>query len=149
MILVLLLVAAAALYILWPQLQTHTTLRIGDGVFKTQVAKTSVEREKGLGGTAQIRDDQAMLFVFETDAKWPMWMKDVSYPIDMVWLNKEKKVVYIVKNVPPESYPYEKFVSKDDARFVLELAAGSVARKTITIGTQATFDENNLEGFKL
>jgi uncharacterized membrane protein (UPF0127 family) len=145
--LVLILVGIAGLYILWPQLQPHTTLRIGDGVFKTRVAKTSDEREKGLSGTAELHEDQALLFIFGTDGKWAMWMKDMNYPIDIVWLDKDKAVVHIVKNAPPESYPYEKFVSKDDARYVVELPAGTTDKKSIKIGGKAAFDENHLEGF--
>jgi hypothetical protein len=147
--LVLLLVSAAAVFILWPQLQPHATVRLGDGVFISRVAKTSQERDKGLSGTQGLRQDQAMLFVYETDDKWPIWMKEMNYPIDIVWLDKDKKVVYIVKNAPPESYPYESFMPKQDARYVLELPAGTVEKKSIIIGDEAAFDETNLEGFGL
>jgi uncharacterized membrane protein (UPF0127 family) len=148
-VLVLLLVAAAAVYILWPQLQPHATVRIGDGVFAAKVVNTPADRAKGLSGTDNLRQDQAMLFVYDTDDKQAIWMKDMNYPIDIVWLDKDKKVVYIVKNAPPESYPYETFIPKQDARYVLELPAGSVGQKSITIGLTAMFDENTLEGFGL
>lgn len=148
-VLVLILVAAAAVYILWPQLQPHATVRIGDGVFAAKVVKTAKEREKGLSGTNELRKDQAMLFVYDKEAKWSIWMKDMNYPIDIVWLDSEKKVVYIVKNAPPESYPYETFTPKQDARYVLELPAGSIGPKSIVIGEDAAFDENSLEGFGL
>jgi uncharacterized membrane protein (UPF0127 family) len=145
---VLILVGLAALYILWPQLQPSTTLHLGDGVFKTRVAKTLDEREKGLSGTSTLREDQALLFVFGTDAKWGIWMKDMNYPIDIVWLNKDKKVVYIVKNAPPESYPDEKFIPKEDARYVVEVLAGMADKKAIKIGEKASFDEDHLKGFE-
>jgi uncharacterized membrane protein (UPF0127 family) len=148
-VLVLALVGAAAVYILWPQLQPHATVRIGDAVFAAKVAKTPAEREKGLSDTASLRQDQAMLFVYEDDGKWPIWMKDMSYSIDIVWLDKDKKIVYMVKNAPPESYPYETFTPKQDARYVLELPAGTVGKKSIIIGATASFDENTLEGFGL
>lgn len=146
---VLLLVGAAAFYMLWPQLQPHATIHLGDGVFTANVAKTQPERDKGLGGTLKLADDQAMLFVYDTDGKWSVSMKDMNYPIDIVWLDKDKKVVYIVKNAPPESYPYERFESKNDARYVIEFAEGTVGQEKITIGATAMFDENNLEGIKL
>jgi uncharacterized membrane protein (UPF0127 family) len=147
--LVLILVGGAAYYLLLPQLQPHTTLHLGDGVFLAQVANTDATRTQGLSGTQSLRDDQAMLFVFDSDGKWPIQMKGMSYPIDIVWLDKDKKVVYIVKNAPPESYPYEQFTPKQDARYVVELSAGTVGSKSIDIGKVATFDENNLEGFHL
>lgn len=145
----LLLVGSAAAYILWPQLQAHTTVHIGDAVFTTRVAKTAEEREKGLSGTPELRQDQAMLFVYDSDGKWPIWMKDMKYPIDIVWLDKKKTIVYIVKNAPPESYPYEQFVPKREARYVLELPAGTVNRKSIKAGAEAVFDEKNMEGWGL
>ncbi|HMH69954.1 MAG TPA: DUF192 domain-containing protein [Candidatus Saccharimonadales bacterium] len=146
---VLLLVGTASFYVLWPQLQPHATIHLGDGVFTAKVAKAPEERAKGLGGTHSLGDDQALLLVYTTDGKWPVSMKDMTYPIDIVWLDKDKKVVYIVKNVPPESYPYEQFEPKNEARYVVELAEGVVGQKKITIGATALFDENNLEGIKL
>lgn len=146
-ILVLLLIGSAALYALWPQLQPHTTVHLGDGVFLTRVARTDAERDKGLSDTRELRSDQAMLLVFDRDDKWSIWMKDMNYPIDIIWLDKDKKVVYIVKNAPPESYPYEQFVPKQEARYVLEVPAGTTAKKAINIGSEARFDENQLEGW--
>jgi uncharacterized membrane protein (UPF0127 family) len=143
----LLLVGAAAFYTLWPNVQPHVTVKIGDGVYKADVAKTNAERTKGLSGTSSLRNDQALLLVYESDDKWPIWMKDMNYPIDILWLDSDKRVIYIVKNAPPDSYPDEQFVPKKDARYVLELPAGSVSEKNIAINLQATFDETSLEGW--
>ncbi len=148
-LLVLVGIGGAAYYALLPQLQPHVTVHLGDGVFAAKVANTEVAREKGLGGTLNLRNDQAMLFVFDNDSKWPIWMKDMNYPIDIVWLDSNKKVVYIVKNAPPESYPYEQFTPKENARYVVELSAGTVSQKSIDIGITAAFDENNVEGWHL
>lgn len=148
-VLALVLIAATALYVLWPQLQPHATVRIGDGVFAARVANTHETREKGLSGTQSLRPEEAMLFVYDTDSRWSIWMKDMNYPIDIVWLNSKKEVVYIVKNAAPESYPYENFAPKQDARYILEFAAGTVDRKKIIVGKEAAFDENNLEGLGL
>lgn len=147
--LALFLVGVAAFYVLLPQLRPHVTLHLGDGVFLTQVAKTPEALEKGLSGTHNLRENEAMLFIYDRDDKWGIWMKDMSYPIDIVWLDKDKKVVYIVKNAPPESYPFESFTPKQEARYVVELPAGTVEKKAINIGAQAAFDENNIEGWKL
>jgi uncharacterized membrane protein (UPF0127 family) len=139
------LVGAAAFFVLWPQLQPHTTVRIGDGVFKTRVASTEEDRVKGLSGTAKLHEGDALLLVFDHESEWPIWMKEMKYPIDIVWLNKDKKVVHIVKNAPPESYPYESFSPKRPAKYILELSAGTVEKKSIIIDAQAAFDETKLE----
>lgn len=146
-VIVLLLIGAAAFWIFWPQLsQPHTKLRLGDGVFQARVADTSSEREKGLSGTTYLGQDQALLFVYDRDDKWSIWMKDMNYAIDIVWLDKDKKVVYIVKNAKPESYPNESFAPNEPARYIVEFAAGTVDKKTIKIGDVAAFDETQLEG---
>jgi uncharacterized membrane protein (UPF0127 family) len=138
----------AAYFVFAPQLRPHVTLHLGDGVFLTQVAKTPKAREKGLSDTRGLRENEGILFVFDHNDKWPIWMKDMNYSIDIVWLDENKNVVYIVKNAPPESYPYESFTPKQDARYVVEIPAGTVGKKAISIGTQAEFDENNIEGWK-
>lgn len=143
--LVLMLVLAAAFYVVWPQVQPRTTLRIGDGVFTAQVAATETDRQAGLSGTSQLGADKAMIFVFDSDDKWPIWMKDMNYPLDIVWLNQQKQVVYIVKNAQPGSYP-KTYKPTKLARYVIELAAGSADSKTIRVGGAAVFDENNLDG---
>lgn len=147
--LVFLLVGAAATYVLWPQLQPHTDLHLGDGVFAARIAKTQAERDKGLSGTGSLGEDQALLLIYDKDGKWPISTKEMKYSIDIVWLDKDKKVVYIVKNATPESYPYEVFTPKDDARYVVEVVAGTVGKKAININGDAAFDESNIKGFQL
>lgn len=111
-ILVLALVAGAAYYVFLPELQPHTTIHLGDGVFLAQVANTDAKRQQGLSGTQGLRDDQALLFVYNSDGQWPIQAQNINYPIDIVWLDKDKKVVYIVKNVPPDSYSYDQFTPR-------------------------------------
>lgn len=147
-VLVLLLIGAAAFWAFWPQLsQPYTKLRLGDGVFQTRIADSPAEREKGLSGTQYLGQDQALLFIYDRDDKWSVWMKDMNYAIDIVWLDKDKKVVHIVKNAEPESYPHESFSPNEPARYIVEFVAGTVDKKAITINDKAAFDETQLEGW--
>lgn len=127
------------MYVLWPQLRPHTTVRMGDGVFNATIAKTDSSREQGLSGTSPLRPDQAMIFVFDKDGKWPMWMKDMDYPLDIIWLDKDKEVVYIVKNASPDSYP-DVFTPNAPARYVVEVPAGTVDTKAIRTGSSVVFE---------
>lgn len=146
---VLVLVGVAGYFILEPKLRPHVTVHAGDGVFSAQVASTDEKRNKGLSGRPGLGAEEAMLFVFDSDSKWSIWMKDMHFPIDIVWLDKNKQVVYIVKNAPPDSYPGQTFVPAEDARYVLEFVAGTVEKKNIVVGSGVSFDENNIEGLKL
>jgi len=82
---------------------------------------------------------------FKEDGQWGIWMKDMKIPLDIVWLNKDKKIVYIVKNASPSLGTDTRFVPKEMARYVLELPAGTVERSALKIGTIAEFDAGGLK----
>lgn len=70
-------------------------------------------------------------------------MKDMQYSIDIVWLDAAKKVIYIVKDAHPDSYPEVIFKPPQEARYVIELKAGVVDSKRITMRlTHAVFDSS-------
>jgi uncharacterized protein len=139
------LLIALSVTLIGRYMSSQTTVWLGDGVFQTSLATTSQAREKGLSGTDQLAPDRAMLFVFDTSDRWGIWMKDMNYPIDVVWLNDQKQVVYSVSNMNPDSYP-EVFTPKESARYVVELAAGTIASKAIHTGGQAQFSVANRDG---
>ena len=141
----LLLIVVVGLSLAQRFTEPRTTLYLGDGVFATRVAATDADRQVGLGDTASLADNEAMLLAFARDAQWSIWMKDVEYPIDVVWLDDQRRVVHIVKNMPPSSYP-DSFSPDKPARYVVELAAGTVEKKAIRIGTTARFDMPETKG---
>ena len=143
--LALLLVAMLGIGLAQKMMQPKTTLRLGDGIFTTYVAATDETRARGLGGTKPLEPNQAMLLAFDHDANWSIWMKDVSYPIDVVWVDANKRVVHIVKNMPPDSYP-DQFTPDKPARYVFEFAAGTVEKKAIKVGGEARFDMPQKDG---
>ncbi|NTW61621.1 DUF192 domain-containing protein [Candidatus Saccharibacteria bacterium] len=133
------IVATIVIYVIMPNLpQSVTSLRLGDGVFRAKLALNESSRQKGLGGTSNLPEDQALLMAFTTDDKWGIWMKDMSFPIDIIWLNSSKKVVYIVKNVSPDDQT-KVYEPRTDARYVIELPAGTVDRKAISADSLASF----------
>ncbi|HUC96575.1 MAG TPA: DUF192 domain-containing protein, partial [Candidatus Saccharimonadales bacterium] len=83
----------------------ETKLWLGDGIFNIDIASTQGSREKGLSGRSDLPVDQALLMVFPNEGEWGIWMKDMNFPIDIVWLNKDKQVVYIVKNASFDDLP--------------------------------------------
>lgn len=136
---VILVVGITFLLVFLPMLlRPETKLWLGDGIFRIDVASTQVARERGLFGRSELAADQALLMVFPSEDQWGIWMKDMNFPIDIVWLNKEKKVVYIKKSAPFDDqttiYKPEK-----PALYVVELPAGTTTVKSITIGKSAIF----------
>lgn len=115
--------------------------RAGSGVYSVWVVDTEAMRQKGLSGTESLSPNGGLLMKFDYDAQHGIWMKDMKFPIDIIWMNKDKKIVHIVKNADPELSTAETFTPKVYARYVLELAAGGVDKAGIKVGQTAVFDE--------
>lgn len=112
---------------------------IGTKTFHADLAVTDYERQKGLGGTDSLGHSEALLMVFEYENKWKIWMKDVDYPIDIIWINNNKQVVDSVRSASPDSYP-KAYVPRRQARYVLELPEGSINQYGVNLGTSINFD---------
>lgn len=117
----------------------RTDVSVGSSVFSSAVVTSEADQERGLGGTDSLGDRDGMLFVFDTDGPHPIWMKDMNYPIDIVWLSASKEVVTVTSDVSPQTYP-KLFAAQKPARYVLEIPAGAAARSGITRGIVASFD---------
>jgi uncharacterized membrane protein (UPF0127 family) len=128
---------------------SEVPLEIGDARYTVRVVSSGDEREKGLSGTASLARDKGMLFVFDEDKQWGIWMKDMNYAIDILWLDQSKTVVDMAENATPASYPKTIFKPKVPARYVLELAAGSVSDASIAVGSKATFNVNASGGSEI
>lgn len=101
-----------------------------------EVPETPEEQEQGLGGRESLGEDEGMLFVYETEKQRFFWMKDMKISIDIVWMNSDKEVIDITRNLSPDTYP-EKFTSAAPAQYVLEVSAGYTEDNNINIGDKA------------
>ncbi|NLA43094.1 DUF192 domain-containing protein [Candidatus Saccharibacteria bacterium] len=115
-------------------------VKLGSAVFKAKVVENEADRIRGLSGTESLGQNEAMLFIFPKNNRWGIWMKDMNYPIDIIWLNQQKEVVDIERSAQPESYPDKTFHPSVDAKYVLETIAGASDRYGIKIGSKANFE---------
>ena len=106
---------------------------VGGQKVRVIVADTDALREKGLGGHAGLAPDEGMLFVFEEDAPYGFWMKGMLFSIDILWLDRERKIVHIAPSVSPQTYP-QSYAPPVPARYVLELPAGFASRHNVRVG---------------
>ena len=121
-----------------------TTLRSIDlhapkGVIHIEIADTDASREQGLSDRASLPSDNGMLFVFDTPGQYGFWMKDMHFPLDMVWINADKTVVGVTKDLLPSTYP-SIFPPPSPISYVLEINAGSAETFGIIKGTSVSFD---------
>jgi len=122
------------------QKKNYTQISINSKKFIVELALNQEEWEKGLMFRESIPDDYGMLFVFKTeDYQW-FWMKNTYIPLDIIWINRDKKIVYIAENCKPcKKDPCPSFGKKIPVLYVLELKAGSVKRYRIKIGDSVDF----------
>jgi uncharacterized membrane protein (UPF0127 family) len=140
--LVIVLVVGTFFFTFWPSL-SKTDLILGDGVFKASLALDDQSRQQGLSGTDSIANNEALVMAFPADDRYGIWMKDMNYPIDIVWLDSNKRVIDLVKNVSPDESTTVVHKPKSPARYVVELKAGTVNNKAIHINSKATFQINS------
>lgn len=111
------------------------------------VTVTSTEEEmiKGLSWHKPLKSKDGMLFIFDKEGKYSFWMNDMKFNLDILWLNKTGKVVYIMENLPPcthDSCP--KYSSSDPAQYVLETSSGYVKEHHIKIGDNALLSKDHV-----
>jgi len=112
-----------------------TTLYVGTIPIAVSVADDDLERQQGLSGVEQMGEFAGKLFIFEREDYHGIWMKDMLFPLDIIWLNNEQEVVHIEKNVSPDTYP-DSFVPSVPARFVIEVNAFFTQNQGILVGNK-------------
>ncbi len=103
--------------------RSQRLITAGGVPLQVEVASSGVSRQQGLGGRDGLVPNTGMLFVFESDARWGFWMKDMKFKIDIVWTAEDGTIVTVAHDVSPDTYP-EVFYPAAPARYVLELPAG-------------------------
>lgn len=99
------------------------------------VADTPAEREQGLSGRPSLAENEGLLFLFDTPGEYGFWMKEMRFPIDILWFSEEGNVVHIEEQLQPDTYPTV-FSPQAPSLYVLEVPAGFVERHQIKIGDQ-------------
>ncbi len=97
------------------------------------VADTPAKRAAGLSSREFLPDNEGLLFIFGEPGKHLFWMKDMHFPIDVVWINERFMVVDVTENILPATFP-EIFEPMEPVRFVLEVNAGWIAKNGIKRG---------------
>lgn len=121
--------------------RTGATVELPKGTISVEVADTPQAREQGLSGRSGLDANEGLLFVFDHPGRYAFWMKDMRFPIDIVWINEEGVVVHVENAVSPDTYfkenPPRTFVNTPYASYVLELASGEAERHGVYLGTKA------------
>ena len=117
---------------------------LGGVPFRVELAITSQQRIQGLSGHPPLAPDEGMLFVFEQAQKPTFWMKEMLFPLDMIWIDAECTVAHITRDapspVPDQSLSdLPRYGPPVPVLYVLEINAGEAEAAAVTVGSPARF----------
>lgn len=115
------------------------TLKIGEAAIFVEIADSPEERMLGLSGREYLAKDHGLFFIFEEPGQHGFWMKDMSFAIDIVWIDESWHIVSLDRGVGPETFP-QIFYPSEAVKYVLELPAGEIDENRIDIGQIVYFD---------
>jgi len=112
--------------------------------FDLELAKTPEERSRGLMFRESLDLDKGMLFVFEKEGAYSFWMKNTLIPLDIIWINKDKEIVFISENTQPckEEYICPSVNPEKNAKYVLEVNGGMAEKIGLKIGDKTSLGKN-------
>ncbi|MFB6181525.1 MAG: DUF192 domain-containing protein [Candidatus Magasanikbacteria bacterium] len=132
------LVSAVFLYFTYDDFDT-ARIKLGGEQLRVLVAETRYQKYKGLGGRRGLDEYDGMLFKYFPPRKVGIVMRDMKFPIDIVWLN-DGKVVDIAPNVQPQPDTTEEklkvYRPRKKANLVVELPAGWSKKHSLEIGNK-------------
>lgn len=115
-------------------------LEIGETKLKTEIADDEAKRTLGLSRRASLPAGQGLLFIFDTPGQYGFWMKDMNFPIDIIWIDANWQIADITAKVSPESFP-QIFYPRATIKYVLETNAGWALKNNLQIGESVLFNK--------
>lgn len=106
----------------------------------SEIADSEDKRKKGLMFRKSLDENSGMLFIFSEEERYGFWMKNMNFPLDIIWISRDKKIIDITKDIPPCVSSCETIFAREQAKYVLEVKSGFADKYQIKIG-----DAVNLE----
>lgn len=109
-------------------------IKINSTIITAEVVKTLEAQIKGLSGREKLGENEGMLFIYSEKEIRTFWMKDMLFPIDIIWISDDK-IVDISENMPiPKNYNIKRATPKEEINYVLEVNAGFVKSDNFKVG---------------
>ena len=92
---------------------------------------------RGMMFRESLAPDRGMLFFHEREGNYSYWMYQTKIPLDIVWMDRNRRIVEISANTPPcttaaSQCPH--YGGKQRSQYVLELAGGMAAKYGLKVG---------------
>ena len=102
-----------------------TRMTIGNKPFILEIADTDAARQKGLMRSDELASDHGMIFVFNTEAPLGFWMKNVRFPLDIIYLDSKGRIVSIKQM---KAFDTKTTPSDGPAQYAIELKEGTAGK---------------------
>jgi uncharacterized protein len=108
----------------------------GEICFTVEIARTFFKKAFGLMLRSKLRENEGMLFLFNKDQIVPIWMFGMRIPLDIIWINSDKEVAHIERNVKPCRGMFcSPIYPQSPAKYVLEVNSGASEKSNIHEGS--------------
>jgi uncharacterized membrane protein (UPF0127 family) len=109
-------------------------------VLQAEVMVSDEDRAMGLMFRPSLPLDRGMIFVFEVPDFHGIWMKNCKFPIDILWVDEDRKIVHVAESVPAcKADPCPVYNPMRKASYVIELNAGQARREKAVVGAAVQF----------
>jgi uncharacterized membrane protein (UPF0127 family) len=115
------------------------TISVSGKSYQAIIADTSIKRAIGLMFRESLPKGACMLFIFRSAGHHAIWMRNMKFPIDVIWLNEKLEVVDSKAQIKPcESIlSCPEYSPSEMASYLIEFNAGVTKREKIRAGSKA------------
>jgi len=115
------------------------TVYVTTRCIQAEIVDSDLKRQQGLMFRKKLADNKGMLFIFEQEGMYSIWMKNMNFPLDIIWIDAQKRIVDIREGALPCKESCESLFPKGEARYVLEVNSGFTRKHKIKIGDMINF----------
>lgn len=138
-LIIALMLLAICLPVVWFISKPHKSIVELNGLKITvEIAANPEARAIGLSKYKALDYNHGMLFVHDQTQKQCFWMKDMKFPIDILWIGSNKQILHIEENVQPNTYP-KQLCPDVPAKYALEVNYGLVNKIGVRVGQKLSF----------
>ena len=120
--------------------ESASSVKIKDFIIHVDLANTPEQQAKGLSIKNTLNDNEGMLFPFNVPGEYSFWMKDMKFPLDIIWINSNHEIVHIEKNLQPCIFFLlcTSYSPHANSKYVLEVNSNYTTKNNITVGDKVS-----------
>jgi len=113
---------------------------IHEKCINVEISSTPEELQRGLMFRENLAENSGMLFIFPKEGINSFWMKNTLFNIDIIWLDSDKKIVYLKEDAKPcTTNPCGIFMPESNSKYVLEVNSGFIKSNNVSLGDNFKF----------